>query len=343
MSSPLATPAAQWRSSPPLDLFQAGLNFVQMADGLTPNSITAFNTVCDLMHTKDDHLTLVHLRPPTDPIDVSTALVQHFETKLLARFSRKRFTVRSMELNTAVPLRSAVLGEVRALSADLCILGYRGLKGGITTVMGSAEDLSLREGHTSALFVKSWEEVAGAAGEKVVLVAVDGSTRSQQALLLALRLARPGRDKVRAVYVETVGVVGDREGDAVQTGFAALTAPAKAAGIDLALVRKSIGGFKNPAEVILALIDELSASMVVVGADGLGASMQEKKQGLGSVSDHVLRKASCDVLLFHEPRHTQNAPEAGTEPNPQHSASTGGGGGGAGGPPPKGSVPTLPK
>jgi nucleotide-binding universal stress UspA family protein len=296
--------------SPPLDLFAKGLRFVHCVDQVTPNSDTAFGNVCDLMHQKDDHLTLLHLFAPAAHAG-ALALQAHYTTKLLARFSQKRYEVRLLELPPAVPLRSAVLQGVRAEAADLVVLGFRGLHekaGQSTTLMGSAEDLSLREGHTSALVIKSWD-VREAGGAQVILVGLDGSVRSQQALLLALRLARPGRDCVRALYVEGVaagGVAGEREGDAVEAGARTLLAGAVAGGLDATLLRRPLRAAHSPGHVVHAVADELGATLAVCGADGLGASLKEQRQGLGSCSDHVIKNVSCNVLVFHEPRHLRS-------------------------------------
>ena len=326
-----AAAASTWQGpSPPLDLYTRGLRLVQGIDAVSPHSDAAFATAADFMHAKDDHLTLLHLHAPGGA-EAAAALAAHYSTKLLARFSRKRYDVTLAPLPAGVPLRAAVLAAVRGVRADLAVLGFSSLHGPpaqrAAKLMGSAEDLSLREGHTSALVIKSWEAREGAAGAQTILVGLDGSVRSQQALLLALRLARAGRDVVRAVHVQGLGgggVAGERGGDAVEAGVRALLAPALASGVDAALLRRPLtAALASPGAVLHAAADELGASLVVIGADGLGSSAAERRVGLGSCSDHVLRNVSCNVLLFHEPRHAVGAVEAAHDASAAAAAAAG--------------------
>ena len=328
--------------SPPADLFNKGLRFVQAIDAVTPNSDTAFGYACDLLHHKEDHLTLLHLADLSvrESQEAAAALQAHFSTRLVSRLSAKRYEVKVLDHRPTVPptpIRGAVLEAINAQAADVCVLGYSALKKGPTMLMGSSKDISLREGHTSSLIIKSWNASQGGA-EQVILCGLDGSVRSQQALLLALRLARPGRDTVRALYVEDVasgGVAGEREGDAIEQGALALLAPALASGADVGLLRRPISSLPNPGAVLRAVADELGATVLVIGADGIGRTLREREEGLGSTSDHVLRHATCNVLIFHVPGHIQgilensNSPTASRPVAAPAGGSAGGGGGGA--------------
>jgi len=275
------------------------------------------------MHSKSDHITVLNMYTKSH-LESAQAFAKHFSNKLLSRFSHSRYSVHIRELPADLPLRTAVLAAVKAENADLAVLGFRGSKENCT-LMGSSDDLSLREGRTSALVIKSWDAKQASEGQ-VLLVGLDGSTRSQEALLLAARLSRTGRDKVHALYVEDIaagGVAGERDGDVIEKAASGLLEACRAKGCDITFIRRSIKGFHNPGAVIKSVADELSATMVIIGADGLGATLDEQKTGLGSCSDAVLRTVSCNVLIFHAPRQLES-----TAP----SSSSGGGGGAA---PPK--------
>jgi len=309
------------------------LLILQAVDAVTPNSNTALVFITSLSLQKADHLRVLHVYNSTkSPKGAPEALAEHFKTKLTARLSAKRYDVKLVAKDSdTTPTRTLVLDAIRSEHPDLVVVGFTGRKGPKSDVqiMGSSTDLSLREGNTSVLVVKTWDERGvgeggvggGAPPPKTFLGGFDGSLRSQEALILTLRLAHPGRDSVVALYLEDVGVsgvAGEREGDDVEAGFkamvAGLGAGAGAAGagagtgtgcIIPTLVRRACGG-KSVHALFKEEVDERGASVCVVGADGVGAASssrvrEERKVGLGSVSDAVLRHCNVNVLVYFKP------------------------------------------
>jgi len=185
--------------------------------------------------------------------------------------------------------------------------------------MGSATDLSLREGNTSTLVIKSWD-AGSLEGAKTFLVGVDGSLRSMEALLFTMRIAKRGRDKIRVLYIEDLaggGVAGERDGDAVEASLSAnLKTACHPEGLFDFAFHRSPRGSRSPAQVFVDEAEACDASVVVVGADGIGATLEEKKVGLGSISDAVLRAVRTNVLIFYKPLNAYAKAAAGGGAHP---------------------------
>lgn len=320
-----------YHPSPSPALFDRPLLILQAVDAVTPNSNTALVFITSLSLRPVDRLRVLHVYNSTkSPKGAPEALAEHFKTKLTARLSAKRYDVKLVAKDSeTTPTRTLVLDAIRGEHPDLVVVGFTGRKGPKSDVqiMGSSTDLSLREGNTSVLVVKTWDESGvgeggvggGAPPPKTFLVGFDGSLRSQEALLFTLRLAHPGRDSVVALYLEDVGVsgvAGEREGDDVEAGFKALVAaavvgpaPTTPTTITPTLVRRPSGG-KSVHALFKEEVDERGASVCVVGADGVGAASsskvrEERRVGLGSVSDAVLRHCNVNVLVYFKPPPTK--------------------------------------
>lgn len=136
---------------------------------------------------------------------------------------------------------------------------------------------------------------------KKILVTTDASDYSRRALKTALDIARKFKAEVELLYVmqlpEMFGTVGYNyiiSPELIeQNGEAALTATLE--GIDLSDVpftKKKIKG--SPAKVILEEIKDQNIDLVVMGSHGYGAI---SAAFLGSVSQYVLHKATCSVLI----------------------------------------------
>jgi len=136
---------------------------------------------------------------------------------------------------------------------------------------------------------------------KKILVATDASEYSRQALIFALELARKFSAEVELLFVLHLPIVY------YSTVFSYLISPeqiekegelaleATLQGIDtsdVTLIKKKIQG--KPAEVILKEVENENIDLVIMGNHGYGATAGPL---LGSVSQHVLHKAKCSVLI----------------------------------------------
>jgi nucleotide-binding universal stress UspA family protein len=137
-----------------------------------------------------------------------------------------------------------------------------------------------------------------------VLVAVDESEEAHAAFAFSLRLATAAGSRMTVVEVlEPAADIWEGVGEqlpglerlmewqerAAEERLAALAAAAPAGA---AIETKVLEG--NPAIALLELINELSPDLVVAGTHGVGFG----RFLLGSVSQKLLERAPCDLLLF---------------------------------------------
>ena len=136
---------------------------------------------------------------------------------------------------------------------------------------------------------------------KKILVATDGSEYSQRALKTALEIARKFNSEVELLYAMEMPVAYDSSaysyilssGDLELDGERALKATLEGIDIsDVTLTKKKIQG--KPAPVILKEVEDENIDLLVMGSHGYGAIAGAV---LGSVSQHVLHKAKCSVLI----------------------------------------------
>ena len=136
---------------------------------------------------------------------------------------------------------------------------------------------------------------------KKILVATDGSEYSRRAFKTALEFARKFNAEVELLFVMQLPVVYDSSVYAYiispeqieQQGEFALKATLE--GIDISnvtLIKKKMQG--KPANVILKEVEDENIDLVIMGSHGYGAIAGSL---LGSVSQHVLHKAKCSVLI----------------------------------------------
>lgn len=199
---------------------------------------------------------------------------------------------------------SRIAGE---WNADLVVLGARGLGRIKRFLLGSVSLAVARRVSCPVLVVKGRARKLGS-----VLVGIDGSEDSFQALrfLLSLPLARQTKLRLLSV-VEPIRYPTSAPG-AVRGHLARMLkevenerrgelekvldkAAAKLEGSLTRVTRSTPTG--NPADVIVEVAAAHDADLVVVGARGLGGVTRLL---LGSVSEKVLGYARCPVLIVKE-------------------------------------------
>ncbi|MDR3587090.1 MAG: universal stress protein [Desulfosporosinus sp.] len=136
---------------------------------------------------------------------------------------------------------------------------------------------------------------------KKILVATDASEYSRRALKTALEIARKFNSEVELLFAMQIPLAYDSSvysyvisPEQIQyEGDIALKHTLDGVDIsDVTLIRKKIQG--KPATVILKEIEDEKIDLVVMGSHGYGAVAGSL---LGSVSQHVLHKAKCSVLV----------------------------------------------
>lgn len=202
---------------------------------------------------------------------------------------------------------AAIGGEADALNADLLVLGARGESFLRHALLGSTAARLLRKSiRRPVLVVKQppHEDYSS------VLVAVDFSPVSREAIRLARRLA-PDADLVllhafELPYEGKLTFAGVEEQvirqyiqAGIETRRAQLHALAASAGLAPADYSARVIHGGDPAQQIIALEQEVDADLIVVGKHGTHVT---EELLLGSVTKHVLAEAQGDVLVVCDPR-----------------------------------------
>lgn len=198
----------------------------------------------------------------------------------------------------------AIIRGARQSAADLIVLGAHGSHALRDLFLGSTAEKVVRKGDRPVLVVKK----PTLAPYRRVLVATDFSAAARQALLIALPLAPEARfdllnvqtpwgeglpslagieDPTRQRYQQQLGdwVASSMTGWLRGIAFGARPC--------LRHVRQG-----RPGILIPQMAEELGADLLVMGSAGLSGLASIL---LGSVAEHVLRAAPCDLLLVRPP------------------------------------------
>ena len=136
---------------------------------------------------------------------------------------------------------------------------------------------------------------------KKILVATDASDYSRRALKTALEFARKFNAEIELLFVMQMPLAYDSSvysyiispEEIVNEGDRALKATLSGMDIsDVKLTQKKIQG--KPANVIVKEVEDENIDLVVMGSQGYGAIAGSL---LGSVSQRVLHKSKCSVLI----------------------------------------------
>jgi len=187
-----------------------------------------------------------------------------------------------------------IVGLAEELAAGLVVVGSRGLGPLKRFFMGSISESVVRCARCPVLVVREWPH-SGFPAE--IVLATDGSEESALATRAAADLSEKTGSEVHILHVERSPVMA-YSGRAQQSTTSEAqkllddqVQRTKEAGGRVAATHLRIG---EPSEEIVGLSAEIGAGLVVVGSRGLGAA---KRLSLGSVSESVVRRAPCPVLV----------------------------------------------
>lgn len=184
---------------------------------------------------------------------------------------------------------------------DLIAVGSRGLGVLKGALLGSVSRYLVENAKCPVLVIKAGarqeENVMG--DFKTILVPVDGSESSERAIEQAVALAQVCGAKLKFLYVANINQLAINAclSDAI------LEAVTKAGGVilDRALEKvpegveaESFAETGSPAVVIMEFAEAEDADLVVMGSRGLGVV---KGVLLGSVSQHLVERAKCPVMV----------------------------------------------
>jgi nucleotide-binding universal stress UspA family protein len=259
----------------------------------------------------DASVDVVSVMPYPTPTDAAVALAwsevraesERVVDDGVRRLSKRRPTVTGRVLGGAEP-REAIMDAARQASADLIVMGARGLGAVASMLLGSVSLGVTRHAPCPVLVCKGAPRPV-----RTVTVALDGSEDSRAALDFFAALPLSADLAVRLVgvvepfrYPTTApGIIGgalraavqDIENERRQTLETALAPAVNALRPRL---RKLIVTLPTgqPAATILREAEAHGSDLIVVGARGLGAL---ERIALGSVSEAVLRHATVPVLV----------------------------------------------
>jgi nucleotide-binding universal stress UspA family protein len=203
--------------------------------------------------------------------------------------------------------RTEIVRQADEWKADLVVLGARGLGGIKRFLLGSVSDAVARHARCPVLVVKGPRRKLGS-----VLVAMDGSEDSFQAVRFLRSLALPRQTRVRLLSVverlrypttapqslhgQLVKML--KELEAERRGELDKVLERAAGQLDDTITRVTRSTpTGDAAEEIVATAQDFDTDLVVVGARGLGGVARVL---LGSVSEKVLHHARCPVLIVKE-------------------------------------------
>lgn len=200
--------------------------------------------------------------------------------------------------------REAIVHVADEWGADLIVVGARGLGTAQAFMFGSVSTAVVRWAPCPVLVVKGRQTAM-----RHVVIGVDGSAHAAAATRFFASLPLDPRTSVRLVGAvepplvrfpvasmpvpEVRAMLDELERKHAETATAALAdLQAELVGRVETIERSIV--FGRPADVLVAAAAEPDVGLVVVGARGLGPL---KRLALGSVAEHVLRRAECPVLV----------------------------------------------
>jgi nucleotide-binding universal stress UspA family protein len=170
----------------------------------------------------------------------------------------------------------ALLDRARQERSDLIALGMHGRRRSTAYFLGSVATTILHEASCSVFVARERELTAF---PRSVVVGVDGSPHSAQAVAVAQGLAARFGADVRAVTATGSGRLFGRS-----------------PGPDLDAARRAAPTLevdsRQPAEALVGVARDADADLLIVGARGLRGL-----RAIGSVSERVAHEASCSVVV----------------------------------------------
>jgi nucleotide-binding universal stress UspA family protein len=227
-------------------------------------------------------------------------------TSLLAEQARAMPEMQGLKRRLRVEAGNAFDAIIRVTgeeAADLIVMGEHRKRLLLDVFVGTTIERVMRRGRWPVLMVNRPAERP----YRRVLVAVDMSEFSAQAMRAALRLGFAGRGELMVFHAfQQPGrgnmVLADLSTEAIEGHVAATAAQTRLEvarflkELDLSLGRRlpHIALEEGaPAEALRRSVDRLSPDLVVIGTRGYGAI---GRLVLGSVADEALRTLDCDVL-----------------------------------------------
>jgi len=196
--------------------------------------------------------------------------------------------ISSAVLRKVFPPRG-IVEAVDALPDGVLCMTTRGRGAVAEFLLGSVSDAVLREATAPIVLVGPACDPVEAQTSKEMVVAVDGSAGSLEAVTTAATWARELHLDVHLVTVEPPGLPEDVYDPARSKALTAGAAILDAAGV---AVERHVLASKHPADSLVAFTVGLHAALVAIGTHGHGLG----GAALGHVALQVVRHSPCPVL-----------------------------------------------
>ena len=194
----------------------------------------------------------------------------------------------------------AILEDIRRNDYDLVVMGAHGNGAVADSQIGSVAERVVRDATAAVLVVKDLMH----SDEAPLLVGLDGSPQSLEALRVGLELGRRVGREVEGVVVSD----GPMAGPATQAMIAAREAAAKG-GFEIELTVNE----GKPFERILSRARDRAPWLLVIGrtgADSLGEQADAPTPVMGSTTRNLLRMVPCNILVVPSRGKPRNAMSA---------------------------------
>ena len=202
-----------------------------------------------------------------------------------------------------------IIDQAEEIGAALIVMGSRGVGGIRRALVGSVSDSVVRHAHCPVMVVRGQAVVF----PTTLLLATDGSKEANLASSTAADLAIGTGSELHIVYVEPASYVyemaewevsraGMRDeleraaGQMADSRLQEQLRKVEETGAQIAGTYARVG---FPDAQIVGLAGKLGAGLIVLGSRGLGPL---RRALMGSVSDSVVRHASCPILVVRGER-----------------------------------------
>ena len=284
---------------------------ILLATDLTQRSAHALDRTIELAVSNRAHLTILHVIRDDllkDVGEVVEGAAQELLEKQVAEAEARGVSGAELKLVLAAHYDSAIIAEGRRGPAHLIVLGVHRERPLRDTVLGATMDRVLRLGDRPILVVKTKPH----GRYENILVAVDFSVPSREALEFAIRLFPQGRFHV-------LNACANLSGDSPRDWFVSSKTIAQKHRKHLEAMteavaqhmRQELGSSEfaltpivdhgHPADAAKRQVERLHPDLVVVGTHGHTGWRHAR---LGSVAEAFLAWIPCDVLAVrpvHEP------------------------------------------
>jgi nucleotide-binding universal stress UspA family protein len=244
-------------------------------------------------------------------IEARKAAARIYFNTLKSRYSKTRDPIKTVIV--AGSADKVIIDSAREHSIDLIVLSSHGRTGLDRWVYGNVTAKILRRAPCDTLIVRTLKPATGLFSTKRILVPLDGSKTAERALSPAIVLASALEMEIRLLRVSPP-IHTELEPMSSQSMFEGLEARARDEALtylqgiqasleqpELSVSIEAITG--SAAATIVDYAKEHLVDLIVMsshGRTGIGLWL------IGSVSEKVLRKASCATLIVRSPGQSRN-------------------------------------